>query len=74
MKTMIRIAAGLLTASLAGMSTSCTPYYPVEVNHVYHHSYRTYDNSYGNYSPGTVEYSRGDTYSGARGFEPVDRF
>ena len=65
MKTMIHIAAAILTTSLAGMSTSCTSYYPVEVNRVYHHSYRTYDNS-SSYSPGTVEYSKADTFSGGR--------
>ena len=66
MKTMIRIAAAILTVSFVGLSTNCGPtYYPVEVNHVYHHSYRTYDNS-SSYSPGTVEYSKADTFSGGR--------
>ena len=65
MKTMIRIAATILTASLAGMSTNCAPTQPVVVDHVYHHTYRTYDNS-SSYSPGTVEYSKADTFSGGR--------
>ena len=71
MKTMIRAAAGILTAALVGLSTNCGPtYYPVEV---YHHTYRSYDNS-SPYYPGTVNYSRPDSYSGARGFDPVSRF
>jgi len=74
MKTMIRIAAGILTTALVGMSTNCGPtYYPVEVNHVYHHTYRTYENS-SPYYPGTVNYRQPDSFSGARGFEPVERF
>ena len=72
MKTMIRVASGILTAALVGLSTNCTSYYPVEVDHVYHHSYRTYETS--PYYPGTVDYSRSDSFSGARGFEPVSRF
>jgi len=70
---MIRVAAAILTVSLVGISTSCTSYYPVEVNHVYHHTYRS-SNSSTPYYPGTVEYSKADSYSGARGFEPVSRF
>ena len=65
MKIMIRVAAGILTAALAGMSTNCGPTYPVKVNRVHHHTYSTYGNS-SPYYPGTVEYSKADTYSGGR--------
>jgi len=73
MKTMIRVAAAILTVSLAGISGSCSPSYPVEVHRVYHHSYS--NSSYSPYYPGTVEYSKADSYSGGpRSFEPVSRF
>jgi len=72
MKTMIHVAAAILTASLVGISASCSNGYPVEVDHVYHHTYS--NSSYSPYYPGTVEYSKADSYSGARGFEPVSRF
>lgn len=73
MKTMIRLAAGLLATFLVGVSTQCAPY-PVEVRHVHHYDYdHTYDG--GGYSPsyqGSVNHTP-NRYS-ARSFEPVERF
>jgi hypothetical protein len=74
MKTMIRIATGMVAAIFAGMSTQCAPTYVV------HDVYR-YDD-YQNYRPvrsytpptyyGNVNYT--PSSYGARSFEPMERF
>ena len=86
MKTMIRSAAGLLAASLVGVSTSCGPN-PVVVHDVYH--YDTYDH-YDGYRQAPARYGNAPSYgnaasyygnaassagsSAARSFVPVENF
>jgi len=75
MKTMIRIAAGMVAALFVGVSTNCA-----QPRYVVHDVYR-YDH-YPNYSPrrtytpptnyGNVNYT--PSSYGARSFEPVERF
>jgi hypothetical protein len=75
MKTMIRIAAGMVAALFAGVSTNCAP-----TRYVVHDVYR-YDH-YHNYSSGSSytppTYYGNVNYTpssyGARSFEPVERF
>jgi len=82
MKTMIRIAAGILAASFVGGSTSCSsppPPPPVEVHQVYHNYYRYYYRHH-DYDQGKYSSSyHGRSYynwkgSSAESFEPVEKF
>ena len=73
MKTMIRIAGGLMAASFVGLSTNCS-HTPVQVEHIryvnrYHYYDRDHDSSW---YRGNVYYTPGITH--AESFEPVERF
>jgi hypothetical protein len=75
MKTMIRIATGILAALCVGVSTQCAPNRVMTYDIYRYHDYHTYSGSGNGYSPsynGRVNYTP-NRYS-ARSFEPVERF